>query len=126
MFRARHCPSSGEHEAVHTSRTSYTVPPVYFRRLSSQKTQHLQSLNIFYPLDASSASFNGLIPVTDMYSIIFSWWWAVFCPKHVETYYKWNIYLLSASSWCSYLSLYDARKHKTEKKNVSIFVSIYN
>ena len=28
--------------------------------------------NIFYPLDASSASFNGLIPVADMYSIIFS------------------------------------------------------
>ena len=49
-----------------------------------------------------------------MYSIIFSWWWAVSCPKHVETYYKWNIYLLAASSWCSYLSLYDARKHKTE------------
>ena len=40
-----------------------------------------------------------------MYGIIFSWWWAVSCPKHVETYYKWNIYLLAASSWCSYLSL---------------------
>ena len=26
------------------------------------------------------------------------------------------MYLLAASSWCSYLSLYDARKHKTEKK----------
>ena len=38
-----------------------------------------------------------------MYSIIFSWWWAVSCPKHVETYYKWNIYLIAASSWCSYL-----------------------
>jgi len=25
-----------------------------------------------------------------------------------------NIYLLVASSWCSHLSLYDARKHKTE------------
>ena len=52
-----------------------------------------------------------------MYSIIFSWWWAVSCPKHVETYYKWNIYLLAASSWCSYISLYDARKRKTEMTN---------
>ena len=90
------------------------LPPVYFRRLSSPTTQPLPHSNIFYPLDASSASFNGLIPVADMYSFIFSWWWAVSCPKHVETYYKWNIYLLAASSWCSYLSLYDARKHKTE------------
>ena len=36
------------------------------------------------------------------------------CPKHVETYYKLNIYLLAASSWCSYLSLCDTRNHKTE------------
>ena len=42
------------------------------------------------------------------------------CPKHVETYYKWNIYLLAASSWCSYLSLYDARKHKTESYHFSL------
>ena len=73
--------------------------------ISSPTTQPLPHSNIFYPLDASSTSFNGLIPIADMYSIIFSWWWAVSCPKHVETYYKWNIYLLAASSWCSYLSL---------------------
>ena len=82
--------------------------------ISSPTTQPLPHSNIFYPLDASSTSFNGLIPIADMYSIIFSWWWAVSCPKHVETYCKWNIYLLAASSWCSYLSLYDARKHNTE------------
>jgi len=41
--------------------------------------------------------------------------------RKLETYYKWNIYLLAASSWCSYLSLYDARKHKTE---VYIIISI--
>jgi len=48
------------------------VPPVYFRRLSSPTTQQLPRLNIFYPFDASSASFNGLIPITDMYNIMFS------------------------------------------------------
>ena len=75
MFRAGHCPSSGEHDTVHisrTCRTCHTVPPVYFRRLSSPTTQHLQILNIFYPFDASSASFNGLIPITDMHSFMFS------------------------------------------------------
>ena len=49
-------------------------------------------------------TYQRLVLVADMYSIIFSWWWAVSCPKHVETHYKWNIYLLAASSWCSYLS----------------------
>jgi len=29
--------------------------------------------------------------------------------KHVETNFKWNIYSVVASSWCSHLSLYDAR-----------------
>ena len=75
---------------------------LYFGALAHR--QPLPHSNIFYPLDASSASFNGLIPVADMYSIIFSWWWAVSCPKYVETYYKWNICLLAAPSWCSYLS----------------------
>jgi len=27
-------------------------------------------------------------------------------PKHVETNFKWNIYLIVASSWCSHLSFY--------------------
>ena len=92
-----------------------------FGALALRQHNHYHT-RIFYPLDASSASFNGLIPVADMYSIIFSWWWALSCPKHVETY-KWNIYLLAASSWCSYLSLYDARKHKTEKKDSHVFLS---
>ena len=75
-----------------------------FGALALRQHNHYHT-QIFYPLDASSASFSGLIPVADMYSIIFSWWSAVSCPKHVETYYKWNTYLLAASSWCSYLSL---------------------
>ena len=26
-------------------------------------------------------------------------------PKHVETYFKWNIYLIVASRWCSHLTI---------------------
>ena len=37
-------------------------------------------------------------------STCFSWWWAMSRPKHVETNFKWNIYLIVASSWCSHLS----------------------
>jgi hypothetical protein len=39
-----------------------------------------------------------------MYSCVISWWWAMSRPKHVETNFKWNIYLIVASSWCSHLS----------------------
>ena len=70
----------------------------------SKTSLPLPRSNLFYPLDASSGSFNGFIPIADFYSFMFSWWWAVSCPKHVETYCKWNIYLLAASSWCSCLS----------------------
>ena len=34
-----------------------------------------------------------LLPYADMYSCVISWWWAMSRPKHVETNFKWNIYL---------------------------------
>ena len=71
-------------------------------RLSSPTT--ITTLEYILSSRRLLSSFNGLIPVADMYSITFSWWWAVSCRKHVETYYKWNIYLFAASRWCSYLS----------------------
>ena len=47
-----------------------------------------------------STVFYGLTPYADLYILLFSWWWAMCCPKHVETEHKWNIYLLTASGWC--------------------------
>ena len=38
-----------------------------------------------------------------MYSCVISWWGAMSRPKHVETNFKWNIYLIVATGWCSHL-----------------------
>ena len=56
-------------------------------------------ISLCSPLE-SSLQFYGLTPYADLYILLISWWWAIFCPKHVETEHKWNIYLLTASGWC--------------------------
>ena len=61
--------------------------------------------NYFISTIPSFNALKGLLPYADMYSCVISWWWAMSRPKHVETNFKWNIYLIVASSWRSHLSL---------------------
>jgi hypothetical protein len=61
-------------------------------------------LKFFFSISCYRASYND-----KWEHQLISWWWAISRPKHVETNFKWNIYLIVASSLCSHLSLYDAR-----------------
>ena len=58
-----------------------------------QNIAHHQEINKMYKCTKCT-------PYADLYILLISWWWAMFCPKHVETEHKWNIYLLTASGWC--------------------------
>ena len=76
MFRASTCPSSGENNYIHASLVFVTL---YVWRL---QTPPIQSDKYQRRVD----------------TVIFSWWWAHGCPKHVQ---KWNKYIKQncAPSW---------------------------
>ena len=101
-------------QSLHVS--GKTLPII--RRSIKCTNQHMvwdRKTVVMIPEENRSLQFYGLTPYADLYILLISWWWAMFCPKHVETEHKWNIYLLTASGWCvSFKSLYDARKNSTK------------
>ena len=77
----------------------YIIPTVF----TSTRANYCRAY-IYISLFSSGINltvFYGLTPYADLYILLFSWGWAMCCPKHVETEHKWNIYLLTASGLCS-------------------------
>ena len=76
-----------------------------YRASYNDKWEHQLDATIKYIFHLKLVStLQGLLPYAGMHSCVISWWWAMSRPKHVETNFKWNIYLIVASSWCSHLS----------------------